>query len=204
MSRDPRRASAFRCLLLWSVLSGTAVVLLLLARGELARAHHQLAAAGGAAFAPALGLVAIAALAISVTWLWWVMTAATVEALHGVHRVDPPGARGVVRRLVLAGCGVALAASVAPAHADDLRGVAGQPPQPLVVPAAVATPMGEHVVDPGESLWAITAGRLGAGASDAEIDHGWRALWRANGETVGSDPDLIEPGQRLELPGVLR
>jgi len=33
------------------------------------------------------------------------------------------------------------------------------------------------------------------------VDREWRALWEANRGTVGDDPDLIHPGQRLTLPG---
>lgn len=48
---------------------------------------------------------------------------------------------------------------------------------------------GVHVVRPGDNLSAIAA------------EHGtrWRALWAANREVVGDDPDLILPGQRLVL-----
>lgn len=203
MSRDPRRAPAFRCLLLWSFLTAVAVSLLLVARAELSHARQQLAVPGDPAFAPALAVGSVAALTLAVLWLWCAMTSATLEAIHGVHRVDLPGVRGAVRRLVLAGCGVALAASVAPAHADDLRGAAGQPPQPLAPVHEVAqmsTVPGAHVVEPGDSLWAISAARLGPGATAAEIDQAWRALWRANAAVVGADPDRIAPGQRLDVP----
>ena len=202
MSRDPRRAPAFRCLLLWSALSAGWIGLLLLSRGELARSRGEHTGPGGPAFAPALTGLAAVVLALVASWLWCVMTAAAVEALHGVQPVDVPGMRGAVRRLVLTGCGVALAASVAPAHADTVHGVAGQPPQPLhssSVQSADLQP-GTLVVEPRDSLWSIAAGRLGPRASDAEIDHAWRALWRANEAVVGADPDHIEPGQRLTVP----
>jgi nucleoid-associated protein YgaU len=106
---------------------------------------------------------------------------------------------------VLAGCGVALAAAVAPAaHADDVRGIAGQPPEPLTAPTQVAHASRTHVVQPGDSLWSISAARLGPGATDAEVEQAWQALWRANRATVGADPDLIEPGQRLDVPAARR
>jgi hypothetical protein len=204
MSRDSRRAPALRCLLLWSLLTTGTAAVLLVARAEVATAWREATAPGGAPFAPVLAFGATITLTVSVTWLWCVMTAATVEALHGVHGVDLPGVRGAVRRLVLAGCGVALAASVAPAHADDVRGVAGQPPQPLSAPVQAAPSFATHVVESGDSLWAISAARLGPTASDAEIDHAWRALWEANHDAVGPDPDLIEPGQRLDVTEVPR
>lgn len=176
---------------------------MLLARDEMARAQHALTAPGSVAFAPALAMVATVVLVLSVTWLWCVMSAAALEALHGVHAVELPGLRGAVRRMVLAGCGVALAAGVAPAHADDVRGVAGQPPQPLTSVAQAPAPR-THVVEKGDSLWSISASRLGPDATDAEIDHAWRALWQANRGVVGPDPDVLEPGQRLDVPGALR
>ncbi|WP_406861328.1 transglycosylase family protein [Streptomyces sp. HUAS MG47] len=50
---------------------------------------------------------------------------------------------------------------------------------------------GEYVVQPGDNLTQI--------AAEHELDGGWRALYKANKETVGGDPDLILPGQNLEL-----
>ncbi len=38
-------------------------------------------------------------------------------------------------------------------------------------------------------------------ASDEEVRGGWRGLYAANRSTIGSDPDLIVPGQRLALSG---
>ncbi|WP_418957449.1 transglycosylase family protein [Streptomyces tritici] len=52
---------------------------------------------------------------------------------------------------------------------------------------------GEYTVRPGDNLSQIAAAH--------ELDGGWRALYEANKETVGADPDLILPGQDLELTG---
>lgn len=208
MSRDSRRAPASRCLLVWSVVTALTTTLLLVMRSDLLAAGEVvIAPSGQPAFAPVLVSVATLVLGVSAAWLWCVTTAATLEAFHGVHPVDLPGLRGVVRRVVLAGCGVALAATVAPAHADDVRGLAGQPPQPLTT--AVSAPVSErtHLVAPGDSLWEISErhlGRAGATPSVGEVDQAWRDLWRANAAVVGSDPDRIEPGQRLEIPESLR
>ncbi|MFG2329347.1 transglycosylase family protein [Streptomyces sp. NPDC048604] len=49
----------------------------------------------------------------------------------------------------------------------------------------------EYTVQPGDNLTQI--------AAEHELDGGWRALYKANKETVGGDPDLILPGQNLEL-----
>ncbi|MGW1708437.1 transglycosylase family protein [Streptomyces sp. NPDC002206] len=50
---------------------------------------------------------------------------------------------------------------------------------------------GTYTVRPGDNLWAI---------ADAQKVHGgWPALYEANKSAVGDDPDLILPGQSLEL-----
>ncbi len=58
------------------------------------------------------------------------------------------------------------------------------------------------VVDPGDSLWSITDDLLGS-ASDTEIARAWPALYEANRDLVGHDPNLIHPGQKLVVPTVL-
>ncbi|WP_190122275.1 LysM peptidoglycan-binding domain-containing protein [Streptomyces inusitatus] len=50
---------------------------------------------------------------------------------------------------------------------------------------------GAYTVRPGDSLWAI--------AQAQKVDGGWNALYEENKETVGGDPDLIHPGQSLDL-----
>ena len=56
-------------------------------------------------------------------------------------------------------------------------------------------------VRPGDTLWGLAAARLPATASDAVIDRTWRGWYAANRHTVGPDPDLLIPGQRLVPPG---
>ncbi|WP_431780738.1 transglycosylase family protein [Streptomyces chumphonensis] len=50
----------------------------------------------------------------------------------------------------------------------------------------------EHRVTPGDSLSGI--------AAEHGVEGGWPALYEANTSVVGADPDLILPGQSLELP----
>ncbi|MEV0094759.1 transglycosylase family protein [Streptomyces sp. NPDC050738] len=50
---------------------------------------------------------------------------------------------------------------------------------------------GDYTVRTGDNLWAI--------ADAHDIKGGWPALYAANEKTVGSDPDLIVPGQSLDL-----
>ncbi|WP_308354911.1 transglycosylase family protein [Streptomyces sp. Je 1-79] len=51
--------------------------------------------------------------------------------------------------------------------------------------------IGEYTVKPGDSLSVI--------AQQNELPGGWDALYDANRSTVGADPDLILPGQSLDL-----
>ncbi len=56
---------------------------------------------------------------------------------------------------------------------------------------AHAGPAGRYTVRPGDTLEAIAARHA--------LPGGWRALYDANRGTVGRDPGLIRPGQRLRL-----
>ena len=55
----------------------------------------------------------------------------------------------------------------------------------------------------GDTLWSIAARHLGPNPSDAEIAQAWPAWHDANREVVGSDPDLLLPGQVLRSPGAV-
>lgn len=54
-------------------------------------------------------------------------------------------------------------------------------------------PASDYTVQPGDSLSKIAADQLGDQAA-------WPKLYEKNRETVGEDPDLIYPGQVLDLP----
>jgi nucleoid-associated protein YgaU len=57
-----------------------------------------------------------------------------------------------------------------------------------------------HVVERGQSLWAIAQSLLGAGARNSRVVSVVARLWRLNAARIGSgDPDLIFPGQTLRL-----
>ena len=56
------------------------------------------------------------------------------------------------------------------------------------------------VVRPGDSLWVIAAARLGRPASDDQVAVVWPRWYAANRIEIGSDPDLIRPGQILHAP----
>lgn len=57
-----------------------------------------------------------------------------------------------------------------------------------------------YVVKRGDCLWRIAAERLGAGATNAAIDAGWRSIYAVNRAAIGDDPNLIHPGLTLTLP----
>ena len=59
---------------------------------------------------------------------------------------------------------------------------------------------GHVVVRRGDTLWDIAARALGPDASVAEIAAIWPRWYAANRSTIGPDPDLIRPGQRLRPP----
>ena len=54
-----------------------------------------------------------------------------------------------------------------------------------------ASPDGDYTVRPGDNLWAI--------ADAQKVPGGWTELYEANKGALGSDPDLILPGQTLDL-----
>lgn len=160
-------------------------------------------------------------LALALAWLW-VITTLTVAGL-AAGSPGPRPAGGVTRRLVLLACGAAIVVgSSVPAVASggdgrDLlvgltlpeRAVAPTqarrspqlqaPPRPPPAtqtgsrPAAPAS----YVVRTGDSLWSIARDHPGDSGS---VDQRWRAIWMANRDVVGDDPDLIFPGQALRLP----
>ncbi|MER0247200.1 transglycosylase family protein [Streptomyces sp. HSW2009] len=55
------------------------------------------------------------------------------------------------------------------------------------------TKAGPYLVVGGDTLSAI--------ADEHEVRGGWRGLYQTNRQTIGDDPDLIVPGQRLSLRG---
>lgn len=71
---------------------------------------------------------------------------------------------------------------------------------PVPSPTTVSpdlTPVATHVVQKGESLWSIAQEYLGSPLA-------WPQLYQANRDLIGPNPDLIYPGQELQLPLSLR
>jgi murein DD-endopeptidase MepM/ murein hydrolase activator NlpD len=54
-------------------------------------------------------------------------------------------------------------------------------------------------------MYTVVRGDSLSGIADArDVEGGWQSLYAANRSTVGSDPDLIMPGQRLRMPDTAR
>jgi len=78
-------------------------------------------------------------------------------------------------------------------------------PGPAVPPDSADRPAGEHVVLRGDCLWDIATSWLqsrqpGTPVPDADVPHAVQAWWQANSAVIGSDPDLLLPGQVLRPP----
>jgi nucleoid-associated protein YgaU len=144
---------------------------------------------------------------------------------HAVaDRVTPAALRRVV--ITAAGTSILLSPVTAAAAAP-----AGGPPAPngtsAVLPAlgwptdpdsATAagsgrdTPAGTQplapgdrvTVRPGDSLWSMAADRLGATPSAARIQAEWPRWYAANRRVIGTDPNLLQPGDRLLVPDTAR
>jgi len=160
---------------------------------------------------------AAVALQLCSLWVLLVTAAGVVEAFTAVRAPRPRGVRTllgpvVLRRLVALACGTALgsAAVVGPVAADPgehpLRGL----PLPDRTHATAAdgsstrhaarpAPAAHVVVRPGDSLWRLAERGLAPGADTQDVDRRWRALYRANRAVLGPDPDLIHPGDVLDV-----
>ena len=197
-----------RCATVWLGATASALIAAAVARPSVARLSGRAPVPILApSFDGALVEVASCAVLVCAAWLWATTTLTVAQALVG----RPAPSRSGVRRWVLVACGVAaLAGSLPPASAEPGhhapaatalpypdRAVAPQRPVPYRPQVRAHT----VVVRPGDSLWSIAARDLGPGAGDAEITEHWHALYGANRARIGPDPDLVEPGLRLLLPG---
>ncbi|MDO5504038.1 MAG: LysM peptidoglycan-binding domain-containing protein [Actinomycetia bacterium] len=86
----------------------------------------------------------------------------------------------------------------------------GWTPAPVrtLPPVSLTTPRTDHlaptdrerVVRRGDTLWALAAEVLPDDATDAEIATEWQRWYALNRDLIGADPDLILPGQVLQIP----
>jgi nucleoid-associated protein YgaU len=61
-----------------------------------------------------------------------------------------------------------------------------------------------YIVEPGDCLWRIARDVLATRGvtepSGADVARLWPAIYEANRSVIGDDPNLIHPGQSLEIP----
>lgn len=154
-----------------------------------------------------------AATLVASGWLWAITTDVVVRVLLARRSDSAAVVRrgGAVRALLLTACGVAALSVPATAAADDGPWVAPHSLDGLPLPdrATTGNPVPERVdaipatrvrVRPGDTLWSIAAQRLGARASILDVADYWHRIYARNAAVIGPDPDLIVPGQLLELP----
>lgn len=161
-------------------------------------------------------------------WALTVYLAIGVGVASAAHLgVHPRGISALVprtvRRLVEVTVGASTAAAVCLAPTAAFAAPPGPAPtttaSPLDWPALAAPPPPAHpsvrtaapaaarlapterlTVRPGDSLWSLTARRLGPQATPARIAASWPRLYAMNRRLIGPDADLIHPGQRLVAP----
>ena len=205
MSICSRSRSVARPLIVWLVATGAAAALARLAAPDLIAPAPRDDFAG--LFVTGCAVAALVASA----WLWLVTTSVVLDVVRDRHPARP--GRGVLGRLVLAACGVAvLAGTAAPAGAapHPVSPLDGLPlPDRAVGAAAPHHPAPGHAdgrrpttvrVRPGDSLWLIAERALGPGAGEARVAAYWPRIQARNAAVIGDDPDLIRPDQRLHLP----
>jgi len=85
-----------------------------------------------------------------------------------------------------------------------INGVAGattDQPTRLPVEVEIGGPLDTVVVIRGDHLWKISARHLGPDASNDQISPYWREVIAVNEPRLRSgDPDLIYPGEIVEMP----
>ncbi|MGG7608650.1 M23 family metallopeptidase, partial [Streptomyces sp. ZG43] len=75
-------------------------------------------------------------------------------------------------------------------------------PRPAKAPAATPTTTPQSKAGTAEMYTVVRGDTLSQIAEEQRVKGGWQRLYQANRERVGTDPDLIVPGQRLQLkPG---
>jgi len=137
--------------------------------------------------------------------LGWAPTtpAASAHVPHGAAESAPAPGAADARAHADAPATTADATSGSPVSpiASPATPQAATPPVDPAEPAPGSPEPRQVTVRPGDSLWALAAADLGPEASDAEIAAAWPRWYAANTATIGSDPEVILPGQTLDVPG---
>lgn len=84
---------------------------------------------------------------------------------------------------------------------DDDRGRPAEEVEAMSSTSNGSSKPAVHVVDQGDSLWAVAREALRPDASTGEIARYVSRIWAENADTIGTgNPDLIIPGQQLRMP----
>jgi hypothetical protein len=159
--------------------------------------------------ASAAGLV-LAIAAVTLLLLLNVAAASLGSVLHPLDALAAGITPASLRRLGFALCGVALTAPAVggTAAADDSgslpspRGACPQAITGLPLPDLPSSPLRATIaVRSGDSLWSIAGSELAPQARNTAVAAEAALLYTTNRRTIGTDPDLIFPGQRLHAPG---
>lgn len=211
-----RDSVRFRSLALWCAATAGATGVLLAGVPALVAVPRLLGSRP--AFTEVLVTACAATSVVAAGWLWAITTDVVVGVLRA--RVDGVRRPGALRLLLLAACGVVALSS--PASADDR--------QPATPPSLAGLPLPDRAtgdaappadgadanarsdrsgqvlgdsrvrVRAGDSLWSIAERRLGPRATVVELVDYWQRTYELNRVVIGPDPDVILPGQLLELP----
>ncbi|MDI6407790.1 LysM peptidoglycan-binding domain-containing protein [Streptomyces albus] len=100
-----------------------------------------------------------------------------------ISLVIAAGGAGIAAPLLTAG---SASAAPAPAH------VQAHAPAAQQVKSEQESGASSYTVEAGDTLYRI--------AVDHDVEGGWKGVYDANRQTVGGNPNLIHPGQRLTLP----
>ncbi|MRK01019.1 LysM peptidoglycan-binding domain-containing protein [Aeromicrobium sp. S22] len=167
-------------------------------------------ALAGPSFAAALlALGSLVQLALS----GWVLGAVLLTLAARSSRLACAVMPAAMRRALFVGAVGAM--TLAPAHAEEIAAPGSRAPHSVnglrlpdrptaaapsdVTSRARATPR-PVIVRPGDTLWAIASRSLPPDASPAVVAHAVERWHAANRTAIGSDPDLIFPGQHLTPP----
>lgn len=165
----------------------------------------------GPDFDTLLTRAALSALATTALWATFVIAAVALEAVsRGRVRVAQRTGCPAAWRAWLLGVFVAAFAGLAPAHASESQPSApaqaldGLPLPDRTIDGPRRQPTGPTpavvIVRPGDSLWLIARRLLPGHAANADVAGVVARLHARNRTVIGADPDLIRPGQRLEVP----
>ena len=155
---------------------------------------------------PALALAAV----VAATFLMFWLVASTPGFVRRVAAVRVPLSPGPIAGVVAGALLFTAVLRDRPAQAETpppmirlTTPAAGDTP-PVPSPTTATASADVYVVVGGDSLWAIAerhlAARTGEPPTSSEIDRFWREIYEANHEIIGSDPDLILPGQQFRIP----